>query len=112
MKKQAKVEPQLRAAKQAVSGIPKSSLDEFRALRKPAPLLVDVVRAVAILVGKKEKELKEWTHVRKLLDNKFIDFLLNFDASLMTKQARKSIETKFLSRKGLFCFTSFYFSLF
>ena len=68
-----KTEPVLQAAKDAVKDISKSSLDEIRALPKPHQLLIKAVQACALLIGTPEKDVKDWSSIRKMLKTAFIN---------------------------------------
>ena len=68
-----KTEPVLQAAKDAVKDISKSSLDEIRALPKPHKLLIKAVQACALLIGTPEKDVKDWSSIRKMLKTAFIN---------------------------------------
>ena len=85
-------EPVLQAAKDALTKITKSSLDEIRALPKPHKLIVKAVAACAVMVGKDESELNGWPNIKKLLKTAFIDSLLQFEARNITAETRAVLE--------------------
>jgi dynein heavy chain 1, cytosolic len=81
-------EPGLNAAKQAVSNIRKTQLDEVRSLSRPPTAVQLTMEMICIMIG--EKNL-DWTEIRKVIRREdFISIIVNFDPmSLSSKQISK-----------------------
>lgn len=109
----------LNQANDSILKIPRSTFNEFKALRQPASIICDVIKAVAIFSGQlndyivkrqgkwifdESKELKSWRNVKqRLLSNsKFINDVIKFrfDAkNSINVRNRNIVQKKYLKRK-------------
>ena len=89
-------EPALASAKEAVSGIKKTQLDEVRALRNPPKLVQLTMEACCFMLG--HKDVDNWDEVRKVIrKEEFIHDILEFDSSKLAKSMVASIKSKYMS---------------
>ncbi|CDI87445.1 dynein beta chain, flagellar outer arm, putative [Eimeria praecox] len=103
------VEPLLREAAEAVTNIPKKSLDELKSMANPPAMAKVAVEAVAVLITDAGEKAVSWEDARKIL--KASDFItkarlsfftlssriLNFDCASVSSATRRRIQTKFLT---------------
>ena len=77
----ADVIPILRAAKDSLEHINKSDISEIKAYTNPPFLVMTVMSAVCVILGKKP----DWNTAKQLLaDSSFITKLINYDAEAVT----------------------------
>lgn len=84
------IQPVLDAAKEAVSHIDKSFLDEIRSLKTPPSAIVDVLSGVLMLLGIEDLT---WMSMKKFLGQRGVkDNILNFDAKNMNPEVVVKVE--------------------
>ncbi|CDJ57328.1 hypothetical protein EMWEY_00007760 [Eimeria maxima] len=97
------VEPLLREAAEAVTNIPKKSLDELKSMANPPAMAKVAVEAVAVLITDAGEKAVSWEDAKKILKaSDFISkarqsFILNFDCASVSPATRRRIQTKFLT---------------
>ncbi|PFH31617.1 dynein heavy chain [Besnoitia besnoiti] len=96
-KQLAEVEPLLLEAAEAVTNIPKKSLDELKSMANPPAMAKIAVEAVAVLITDAGDKPLNWDDARKVLKNQdFITKVVNFDCSNISPVTRKRVQTKFI----------------
>ncbi|PHJ17985.1 dynein heavy chain [Cystoisospora suis] len=94
----AEVEPLLQEAAEAVTNIPKKSLDELKSMANPPAMAKIAVEAVAVLITDAGDKPLTWEDARKVLKNQdFIKQVVNFDCSGVSQTTRRRIQTKFIN---------------
>lgn len=94
----AEAEPALQSAKQSVSNIRKSQLDEVRALARPPPAVQLTMEMVAVMMGEKSTD---WTEIRKVIRrDDFITTIVNFNPMSLTSKQVKRVQ-EYLSTADL-----------
>lgn len=79
-----KIEPQLKAANQAVNSIKLSDLNEIRSLRAPPEIIRDILEAVLRLLGNLDTS---WNSMKTFLGKRGVkDELLNFNCRKVNKE--------------------------
>ncbi|KAL8455832.1 hypothetical protein Emag_000406 [Eimeria magna] len=92
------VEPLLKEAAEAVTNIPKKSLDELKSMANPPAMAKLAVEAVAVLITDAGDKPVSWEDARKILKaTDFITKILNFDCASVSVATRRRIQTKFLT---------------
>ena len=90
-----KAEPAVEEAKNSVSSIKTSHLQEIRVLRTPPNMIEQVMSAVCLMLG---KVTPNWDSVRKVLQEKdFITSIVNFESNKITENLRNELDKKYLS---------------
>ncbi|EPR57558.1 dynein heavy chain [Toxoplasma gondii GT1] len=96
-KQLAEVEPLLREAAEAVTNIPKKSLDELKSMANPPAMAKIAVEAVAVLITDAGEKPLTWEDARKVLKNQdFITKVVNFDCSCVSVATRRCVQTRFI----------------
>lgn len=94
----AEVEPLLQEAAEAVTNIPKKSLDELKSMANPPAMAKIAVEAVAVLITDAGEKPLSWDDARKVLKNQdFIKQVVNFDCSIVSQNTRRRIQSKFIN---------------
>lgn len=92
-------EPTLQAAKQSVSGIKKTQLDEVRALNRPPPAIQKTMEMVCIMIGEKNTD---WTEIRKIIRrDDFISTVVNFDPMKLNSKQVKTVKDDYLNKSDI-----------
>ncbi|KAL8271990.1 hypothetical protein Esti_004114 [Eimeria stiedai] len=92
------VEPLLKEAAEAVTNIPKKSLDELKSMANPPAMAKLAVEAVAVLITDAGDKSVSWEDARKILKaTDFITKILNFDCASVSVATRRRIQTRFLT---------------
>jgi dynein heavy chain 1 len=98
-KELSEAEPALISAKNSVSNIRKSQLDEIRNLPKPPNAVKLTLEMVSIMIG--ENSL-DWNDIRKVIRREdFIATVVNFDPLSLTTKQMKTISENYLSNTEL-----------
>ncbi|CBZ49657.1 hypothetical protein NCLIV_001450 [Neospora caninum Liverpool] len=96
-KQLAEVEPLLQEAAEAVTNIPKKSLDELKSMANPPAMAKIAVEAVALLITDAGEKPLSWEDARKVLKNQdFITKVVNFDCSCVSPATRRCVQSKFI----------------
>ena len=98
----------LNEANESISKIPKSTFNEFRALRQPTPIINKVMQAVILMSGQANIDVitkMQWKDIKKtfLSSSKFMDKIIKFKFDIRNEQnlkARDIINTQFLSKSN------------
>ena len=100
--------PPLAKANKALKELTKNQLDEFRGFKKPARIVISVVKCVAMMVGtitqSNEKHYREWKDVKKLVKPELVENMMSFDYDITNKDHkiyRDIIEEKWLKKKDI-----------
>ncbi|OEH78569.1 dynein heavy chain related [Cyclospora cayetanensis] len=92
------VEPLLKEAAEAVTNIPKKSLDELKSMSNPPAMAKLAVEAVAVLITDAGEKAVSWEDARKILKaTDFIPKILNFDCASVSSATRRRIQSKYLT---------------
>lgn len=96
----ADVEPAVRAAAIAVTGIKKQQLAELVSLRIPPPAIVGAAEACVAILG--HQNIKQWPQVLAMIRrDDFAYSVQHFDTSTLDPNTRKRIERDYLNRPDL-----------
>jgi len=96
----AEAEPALLSAREAVSGIKKTQLDEVRALRNPPKLVQHTMEAVCLMLGHR---CGSWDELRKIIrQDGFIQDVIGFDSSKQTNAKQiDDVKRKYMDEAGI-----------
>ncbi|KAL8439825.1 hypothetical protein Efla_004351 [Eimeria flavescens] len=91
------VEPLLKEAAEAVTNIPKKSLDELKSMANPPAMAKLAVEAVAVLITDAGEKPVSWEDARKVVYVVCGLQILNFDCASVSVATRRRIQTKFMA---------------
>ncbi|CAK0878751.1 unnamed protein product [Prorocentrum cordatum] len=95
------VEPALEAAKQAMKGVDKKSLDELRMLKTPPDGVRIAMEAVTLMVRPEVGKEVNWDIVKKICkDTSFIPSILEYNAETLKDSTRNLIQKNYLDTKA------------
>jgi len=92
----ADVEPQLEAAKMAVSGVGKKEINELKALRNPPEVVKNVLGSAVVLLTQGHSTSTDWKDIKaEVMKPTFLTDVMGLQADTVTPKAIKLLETKY-----------------
>ena len=100
--------PPLFEINKLLKNISKEELIEFKSLKQPARIIINVVKCVTMMLGYisilNEKHYREWKDIKKLISNQLIEKMITFDFDIKNEKLiknRDNININWIKKKNI-----------